>query len=142
MLAHYDASSPDAAQAAIDKVIHDLFFAGPARAHAESQAASGAQTWLYHFTHVPPTAWGADLGSHHAAELVYVFGTLTRREEGGERPLGLAPVGDYTDTDTALSAAMRGYWVQFAATGNPNRGGLPPWPVFDPEPTGTWSWAP
>ena len=133
MLAHYNASSPDAAKAAIDKVIHDLFFAGPVRAHAASQAASGAQTWLYHFTHVPPTAWGADLGSHHAAELVYVFGTLTRREEGGERPLGLTPVGDYTDTDTALSAAMRGYWVQFAATGNPNRGGLPPWPVFDPE---------
>ena len=133
MLAHYDASSPDAAQAAIDKVIHDLFFAGPVRAHAESQAAAGAQTWLYHFTHVPPTPWGADLGSHHAAELVYVFGTLTRREEGGERPLGLTPVGDYTDTDTALSATMRGYWVQFAATGNPNRGGLPPWPVFDPE---------
>ncbi len=133
MVAHYDASSPGAAKAAIDKVIHDLFFAGPVRAHAESQAAAGAQTWLYHFTHVPPTPWGADLGSHHAAELVYVFGTLTRREEGGERPLGLTPVGDYTDTDTALSAAMRGYWVQFAATGNPNRGGLPPWPVFDPE---------
>ena len=133
MLAHYDASSPDAAQAAIDKVIHDLYFAGPVRAHAEAQAAASAPTWLYHFTHVPPTPWGADLGSHHAAELVYVFGTLTRREEGGERPLGLTPVGDYTDTDTDLSATMRGYWVQFAATGNPNRGGLPPWPVFDPE---------
>ena len=133
MLAHYDASSPDAARAAIDKVIHDLYFAGPVRAHAESQAAAGAPTWLYHFTRVPPTPWGADLGSHHAAELVYVFGTLTRREEGGERPLGLTPVGDYTDTDTGLSATMRGYWVQFAATGNPNRGGLPPWPVFDPE---------
>ena len=133
MLAHYDASSPDAAKAAIDKVIHDLYFAGPVRAHAESQAAVGAPTWLYHFTHVPPTPWGADLGSHHAAELVYVFGTLTRREEGGERPLGLTPVGDYTDTDMTLSATMRGYWVQFAATGNPNRGGLPPWPVFEPE---------
>ena len=133
MLAHYDASSPETAQAAIDKVIHDLYFAGPVRAHAESQAAAGAPTWLYHFTHVPPTPWGADLGSHHAAELVYVFGTLTRREEGGERPLGLTPVGDYTDTDTALSATMRAYWVQFAATGNPNRGGLSPWPVFDPE---------
>ena len=133
MLAHYDASSPEAARAAIDKVIHDLYFAGPVRAHAESQAAAGAPTWLYHFTHVPPTPWGADLGSHHAAELVYVFGTLTRREDGGERPLGLTPVGDYTDSDTALSATMRGYWVQFAATGNPNRGGLPPWPVFVPE---------
>ena len=133
MLAHYDASSPAAAQAAVDKVVHDLFFAGPVRAHAEAQAAAGAPTWLYHFTHVPPTAWGAALGSHHAAELVYVFGTLTRRDEGGERPLGLTPVGDYTDTDTALSATMRAYWVQFAATGDPNREGLPPWPAFDPE---------
>ena len=133
MLAHYDASSPAAAKAAIDKVIHDLYFAGPVRAHAESQAAAGAPTWLYHFTHVPPTPWGAELGSHHAAELAYVFGTLTRREEGGERPLGLTPVGDYTDTDTALSATMRAYWVQFAATGDPNREGLPAWPAFDPE---------
>ena len=133
MLAHYDAASPAAAQAAVDKVVHDLFFAGPVRAHAEAQAAAGAPTWLYHFTHVPPTAWGAALGSHHAAELVYVFGTLTRRDEGGERPLGLSPVGDYTDTDTALSATMRAYWVQFAATGDPNREGLPPWPAFDPE---------
>ena len=133
MLAHYDASSPAAAKAAVDKVVHDLYFAGPVRAHAEAQAAAGAPTWLYHFTHVPPTAWGATLGSHHAAELVYVFGTLTRREEGGERPLGLTPVGDYTDTDTALSATMRAYWVQFAATGDPNREGLPPWPAFDPE---------
>ncbi len=133
MLAHYDASSPAAAQAAVDKVVHDLYFAGPVRAHAEAQAAAGAPTWLYHFTHVPPTAWGAALGSHHAAELVYVFGTLTRRDEGGERPLGLTPVGDYTDTDTALSATMRAYWVQFAATGDPNREGLPPWPAFDAE---------
>ena len=130
MLAHYDAASP---AAAVDKVVHDLYFAGPVRAHAEAQSAAGAPTWLYHFTHVPPTAWGAALGSHHAAELVYVFGTLTRRDEGGERPLGLSPVGDYTDTDTALSATMRAYWVQFAATGDPNREGLPPWPAFDAE---------
>jgi para-nitrobenzyl esterase len=133
MLAHYDASSPDAAKAAIDKVIHDLFFAGPVRAHAESQAASGTQTWLYHFTHVPPTAWGADLGSHHAAELVYVFGSLTRQEQGGESPLGLSTVGAYTDTDMRLSETMRGYWVQFAATGDPNRPDLPAWPVFTPD---------
>ncbi len=133
MLTHYDASSPAAARAAVDKVVHDLYFAGPVRAHAAAQAAAGAPTWLYHFTHVPPTAWGAALGSHHAAELVYVFGTLTRRDEGGERPLGLTPVGNYTDTDTGLSATMRAYWVQFAATGDPNREGLPPWPAFDPE---------
>ena len=131
MLAHYDASSPEAAKAAIDKVIHDLFFAGPVRAHAETQAATGSRTWLYHFTHVPPTAWGAELGSHHAAELVYVFGTLARREEGDAGGLGPFAAGDFTEADMQLSETMRAYWVQFAATGDPNREGLPAWPAFD-----------
>ena len=131
MLAHYDASSPETAKAAIDKVIHDLFFAGPVRAQAEAQTATGAPTWLYHFTHVPPTAWGAELGSHHAAELVYVFGTLAPREEGDESALGPFAAGDFTEADMQLSETMRAYWVQFAATGNPNREGLPAWPAFN-----------
>ena len=130
MLAHYGASSPDTARAAIDKVIHDLFFAGPVRAHAESQAALSAPTWLYHFTHVPPTDWGERLGSHHAAELVYVFGTMQRQESPSERPLGPF-TGDFTEADTQLSETMRAYWVQFAATGDPNREGLPAWPAFN-----------
>ena len=32
-----------------------------------------------------------------------------------------------------LSAAMVSYWTQFAATGDPNRGGLPEWPAYDLE---------
>lgn len=28
---------------------------------------------------------------------------------------------------------MSSYWVQFAATGDPNREGLPTWPVYDRE---------
>jgi para-nitrobenzyl esterase len=133
MLAHYDASSPDAAKAAIDKLIHDLYFAGPVRAHAEAHGGVSSSAWLYQFTHEPPTSWGQTLGSHHAAELVYVFGSLTRQEQGGESPLGLSTVGAYTDTDMRLSETMRGYWVQFAATGDPNRDDLPAWPAFTPE---------
>ncbi|MCY4075621.1 MAG: carboxylesterase family protein [Acidobacteria bacterium] len=133
LLAHYDTSSPEAAKAAIDKLIHDLYFAGPVRAHAEAHAGVSSPAWLYHFTHVPPTPWGESLGSHHAAELVYVFGSLTRPERGSEAPAGLTTLGAYTDTDMRLSETMRGYWVQFAATGDPNRADLPAWPVFTPE---------
>ena len=28
---------------------------------------------------------------------------------------------------------MSGYWVRFAATGDPNEPGAPPWPAYDPE---------
>ena len=40
-------------------------------------------------------------------------------------------VGDWTDADRRVSAAMMDYWTQFAATGNPNHEGLTGWPEFD-----------
>ena len=133
MLAHYAVDSPESAKAGIDKLIHDFFFAGPVRAQAEAHAKKMSPVWLYHFTHAPPTAWGETLGAHHAAELVFVFGTLTRTDDGGERPLGLGTMGDFTEADFRLSETVRSYWIQFAATGNPNRPDLPEWPAFNLE---------
>ena len=34
--------------------------------------------------------------------------------------------------DWTLTDIMLGYWTQFAKTGDPNREGLPHWPIFDP----------
>ena len=130
LLAHYDVTA-ETVREGLDHLIHDLYFAGPVRAHARDQAAV-APVWMYHFTRVPPTPWGEAMGAHHAAELVYVFGTLTTSDEPGERPLGLSPLGDFTDVDTGLSETMRAYWIRFAATGDPNGPGLPAWPAWDP----------
>ena len=129
MLAHYDATT-ETVRERFDYLVHDLYFAGPVRAHARDQAAV-APVWMYHFTRVPPTPWGEALGAHHAAELVYVFGTLTTSDEPGERPLGLSPLGDFTEVDTGLSETMRAYWIRFAAAGDPNGPGLPAWPAWD-----------
>ena len=130
LLAHYDATA-ETVRERFDYLVHDLYFAGPVRAHARDQSAV-APVWMYHFTRVPPTPWGEALGAHHAAELVYVFGTLTTSDEPGERPLGLSPLGDFTEVDTGLSETMRAYWIRFAAAGDPNGPGLPAWPAWDP----------
>jgi para-nitrobenzyl esterase len=34
------------------------------------------------------------------------------------------------DPGSDLAKAMSGAWLRFAATGNPNGGGLPPWPAY------------
>ncbi|MFT4862360.1 MAG: para-nitrobenzyl esterase [Pseudohongiellaceae bacterium] len=60
------------------------------------------------------------LGAYHSADLAYVFNTTT-----------LVGIG-WDDADHALSNLMADYWVSFASNGNPNRDGLPPWPVYDP----------
>ena len=38
---------------------------------------------------------------------------------------------DYDDTDRRLSNMMSSYWVNFAASGNPNGAGLPEWPAYN-----------
>lgn len=44
------------------------------------------------------------------------------------------PFGDkWVESGQAEKARLVSfYWTQFARTGNPNRWGLPRWPVFDP----------
>jgi para-nitrobenzyl esterase len=80
-------------------------------------AEAGLDGWMYYFTRERQDEGGAKVGAYHGAELPYVFGThdsyMTTTEE-----------------DVTLSHTMMSYWVQFAATGNPNSDDLPPWPAF------------
>ncbi len=76
---------------------------------------TGANAWLYFFTRVQPAG---KLGAYHGAEIPYVFNT----------PDSWMP---WDTTDAALADAVGGYWTQFAATGDPNRDGLPQWPAWE-----------
>ena len=84
---------------------------------ARLQAAHGRRgVWMYRFDR--PSAANPN-GSSHGQELAYVFGNL-----------GIGGRPQPTAEDRALSDQMQGYWVNFAASGDPNGQGLPPWPAF------------
>ena len=77
--------------------------------------------YLYYFTHPPAYPTGspdAKRGATHASETRYVWRNLTPKD------------WPWTDADRDLARAMSSYWVNFAATGNPNGSGLPDWRAY------------
>ena len=61
----------------------------------------------------------AGWGPSHFSELWYTFDHLDQE-----------PTWAWTAADRKLADAMSSYWVNFAATGNPNGARLPEWPQF------------
>lgn len=109
---------PATAPHSVIDLIGDFRFVAPARFVARQMQRSGNPVYLYHFAHPTPGAMGKMLGAHHGAEIAYALDTIR---------LGK----DLTPIDGQINDALAGYWVQFAATGNPNRPGLPDWPAYD-----------
>jgi para-nitrobenzyl esterase len=95
---------------------------------ARMEAKTGkSKSYLFLFTHQPPIqpsakggkfAPGARGTAVHTSEIPYVFNHLR-----GNRA--------WTDVDRQVADAMSSYWVNFAATGNPNGKGLPNWMHYD-----------
>jgi para-nitrobenzyl esterase len=79
-----------------------------------------APVYGYHFSY---TSRYTPIASH-VTEIPFVFGTLTPQQVIGSS----APAAE---EDRALARTMMAYWVNFAAHGDPNGSGLPPWPAYD-----------
>ena len=95
--------------------------------------ASGTKAYQYYFSHGPPFPTGqpfardvSKLGAHHSAEIIYVFNNLDIRTTRD---------WPYTAWDRKLADMMSSYWVNFAATGDPNGKGLPIWPAWSAKDT-------
>ncbi|RPJ59704.1 MAG: carboxylesterase family protein [Acidobacteria bacterium] len=112
---------PDVADA-VKRLVTDFVFLEPTRSVALSMQ-SKAPVYFYHFSRVSPGGKTSKLGAHHAAELVYAFGTY-------KAPIMPVSPQAYDEVDMALGKVIMGAWVQFAKTGNPNGAGLAEWPRY------------
>ena len=104
-------------QERLDALLSATAFDCPSRKLADGFAAAGAPTYFYRFDRVRPGDHG--LGAYHGAEIPYIFNTHD----------AWLPT---TAADQALTQHMMGYWLSFAAKGNPNHEGAPPWPKWTP----------
>ncbi len=75
----------------------------------------GGESYLYHFSRVPPSN-KQTIGAFHAAEIPFIFGSY-------DKTIG------YSKEDIKLAELMQDYWVNFAKNGNPNGDNLPEWPL-------------
>ena len=115
----YPASSDQEAKQSQIAVVTDRMFGWNAWTWARMHARTGrSPAYLYYFSHVPPHPDAVNQGAFHGADIYYVLRNFTYKPWA------------WTPMDRALSDTMSSYWVNFAATGNPNGPGLPAWPAY------------
>ncbi len=107
-----------------DAFLTDLMFRISTIRLLEAQRPHQPNTYNYMFSLISP-AFNGILGSCHALEIPFVFGTL-------EAPTmkGFVPVNSEAK---AVSEKMMDSWIAFAHTGNPNHKDIPEWPAYDAE---------
>jgi para-nitrobenzyl esterase len=119
LLKVYPAASDEQAVSSFYSAYRDQAFGWEMRTWARMATKTGQQpAYMYYFSRRPPGPQSTKLRAFHASEIAYVFGTF------------VWPF-PWEDTDKKLSDAMTSYWVNFAATGNPNGGSLVNWPSYN-----------
>ena len=108
----------------LDAVGSDVRFRVNSVRWARDQRAAGGKAWLYLFTHASPARRGA-LGSCHALEMPFVFGTL-------HAPTQDKFAGTGADVER-LSREMMDAWLSFANNGDPAHPSIAPWSQYDGE---------
>jgi len=125
MIKEFDAVYPVKNEADIPAAylgsLRDVTFTLPMRTWARMTATGRSKAYLYFFSHAPPNPNSNYLGAYHAGEILYVFNNLNR-----QNPL-------LQEADFKLAEMMSNYWVNFAATGDPNGKGLPGWTPYGRE---------
>jgi para-nitrobenzyl esterase len=101
----------------------DLVFRWPSLQFAAANGRTGAPTFVYLFSWASPSFDGV-LGSCHALELPFVFGTLRRPE--------IAALVGADEVAQRLSRQMVAAWAGFAQSGDPSHPGIGTWLRWEP----------
>lgn len=107
----------------------DGMFLMSTRYLAANMSKLGGPAWLYRINYVPSAVRGRIPGAPHGMEIPYLFGAADKHPEY-LRPYD-AGLTEPSDEDRAWAETVRGYWLNFARTGDPNGPGLPEWPQYD-----------
>lgn len=119
-LARYPSKTIDESMLAATR---DAMYGWTSERLVSNQAALGQGAYFYLFDHGYPATTEWNLHAFHAAELPYIFGTMSRTP-------ALWPKIPDTLAEKKLSDAMTDYWASFAATGKPRAKGQPDWPDY------------
>lgn len=106
----------------LDAIQTDARFRIPCIRLAEAQREYQPRTYLYLFCWESPARRGL-LGSCHALELPFVFGTLDAPMQ--DRFAGSSPAAE------RLSRNMMDAWIAFARNGEPSHDGIGDWSAYD-----------
>jgi para-nitrobenzyl esterase len=118
----YPAATDAEATPAADRWQTDWYFACPSKFVADRMERAGEPVHFYEFSRTVKAPGGELLGAYHAAELPFVWDNLAVETWAPRQPY-----------DQQLADTMSAAWVRFAATGDPNGGDLPSWPLYDSE---------
>jgi len=103
-----------------DQVFGDLIVLSGSRYTANQMVKAGVPVYSYYLSYVAADRQATQPGAAHTDDIAFVLQTLDNESD----------LEVITEKDREVSALMSAYWVQFAKTGNPNRDGLPEWPVY------------
>ncbi len=119
----------DSLESSMLATTRDAMYGWTAERLAASQTSRGLPSFFYLFDHGYPAADRMGLHAFHAAEIPYIFGTVSE---------AVAPWPEIPDTDQehALSQMMMAYWASFAREGRPAAEGAAEWPPYGGQATG------
>jgi para-nitrobenzyl esterase len=125
----FESLYPGTPQDALMEALTDRVESEPARYQARMHKATGQPVWVYRFEyrHLPRHA-GDCVGAPHAADIPFVFGTLSAHSPFPEMS---GPRRAISSADRRLSNLLMTYWSSFAKFGDPNASGTPHWAPFD-----------